>query len=337
MLWIEKYRPGTFDEITGQEKAVELLRTFAGTGNLPHLLLTGPHGTGKTVSVECLARALYAERYEENLTVIQAGDLFDQGKKYLEGNERYLHIYRKDESLLNNVKNIIRWYASLRPLDTEFRMIVFEGASALTREAQQGLRRIMERYSRTCRFTFITGQPSGIIPAIRSRCLPVFFAPLPDDLILTRLRTITAAEGITPEVCPDDTLDLIAQAACGDLRKAIMLLQISVESSEPPDLVRWSQSETGQIAGAVFSAIESGDIQAAVRRIETLMIEYGLQAREVLLELRNVTKREYNDPRISRVLGETDYLLGHCNNEYLQLNAMVMKVRQEVFSREGRQ
>jgi replication factor C small subunit len=337
MLWIEKYRPQTFEEITGQEKSVTLLKTFAGTGNLPHLLLTGPHGTGKTVSVECLARALYGDRFLENLTVIQAGDLFEQGKKYLEGDERYVHIYRKDESLLNNFKNIIRWYASLRPLGAAFRMVVFEGASALTRDSQQGLRRIMERYSRTCRFIFITGQPSGIIPAIRSRCLPVFFAPLPDDEILARIRSIAAAEQITPGSCSDDTLDLIARAARGDLRKAIMLLQISVEASEPPDLVRWSQSETGQVAGAVFSAMESGDMQAAVRRIETLMIEYGLSAREVLLELRDVTKREYNDPRISRALGETDYLLGHCNNEYLQLNAMVMKIRQEVFPGEGGQ
>ncbi|MBP1928063.1 replication factor C small subunit [Methanolinea mesophila] len=337
MLWIEKYRPGSFGEIIGQEKAVDLLGTFAATGNLPHLLITGPHGTGKTAGVECLARALYGDRYPENLTVIQAGDLFEQGKKYLEENERYAHIYRKDQSLLNNFKNIIRWYASLRPLDSEFRMMVFEGASALTRESQQGLRRIMERYSGTCRFVYITGQPSGIIPAIRSRCLPVFFAPLADDLILAKLRTIGSAEGLAPERCPDDTLDLIAQAARGDLRKAIMLLQISVESNEPPDLVRWSQSETGQVAGAIFSAVESGDMQAAVRRIETLMIEYGLSAREVIMELRNVTKRVYNDPRISRALGETDYILGHCNNEYLQLNALVMKIRQEVFSRESGQ
>ena len=335
MLWIEKYRPVTFQEIIGQDNAVELLETFAGTMNLPHLLLTGPHGTGKTVGVECLARAMYGDRFPENLTVIQAGDLFEQGKKYLEENERYIHIYRKDQSLLNNFKNIIRWYSSIPPLDSAFRMMVFEGASALTRESQQGLRRIMERYSGTCRFIFITGQPSGIIPAIRSRCLPLFFSPLPEDLILARLRAITRAENISSDVCPDDTLDLIAQAACGDLRKAIMLLQISVESSEPPDLLRWSQSETGQVAGAVFSAIESGDMQAAVRRIETLMIEYGLSSREVLLELRNVTKREFNDPRISRALGETDYLLGHCNNEYLQLNALVLKIRREVFSREA--
>jgi replication factor C small subunit len=109
MLWIEKYRPKVFEEIRGQDHVVAHLKNAAASGMVPHLLLTGPPGTGKSVSVECLAHQLYGDRVEENLTIIQTADLFEQGKKYLEGDERYEHLYRRDQSLLSNFKNITRW------------------------------------------------------------------------------------------------------------------------------------------------------------------------------------------------------------------------------------
>jgi replication factor C small subunit len=331
MLWIEKYRPGSFDKILGQDRIIAHLGTFAQTGSLPHLLLSGPHGTGKTASIDCLSRALYGDFHEENMTCIQTGDLFFLGRKYLEENEKYSHIYRKDESLLVNFKNIIRWHASLRPLDAPFRLLVFEGASALTREAQQGLRRIMERYSGTCRFIFTTSHPGALIPAISSRCLPFFFAPLSDEIVTGQLRNIMKLEAGDKETICNDDLDLITRAAQGDMRKAVMLLQVTLQSGESFDLVRFSQTETNVIANAIYSAISSGDLQSATRRIETLIIEYGLSSGEVLQELKAVFKREYNDPRIAIALGDTDYLLSHCNNEYIQLNALAARIIGEIF------
>jgi len=71
---------------------------------------------------------------------------------------------------------------------------------------------------------------------------------------------------------------------------------------------------------------------SAVRRFETLMIEYGLTSREVLHEFRTAVRREYNDPRLSIAIADTDYTLTHGNNEYLQLNAMLARIIAEVFS-----
>jgi replication factor C small subunit len=331
MLWIEKYRPVSFGEILGQEQVISRLRSAARTGSLPHLLITGPAGTGKSVAVECLAVELFGERFGENTTTIQTSDLFEQGKRYLEGNERYAHIYRREESLLTNFKNITRWYASVRPLDAEFRLLIFEGASALSREAQQGLRRIMERYSRTCRFVYVTTRSSGIIPAISSRCLPVFFSPLSDEVVDARLRSILSRECPAGPGLSTDEIELIVQAAGGDLRKAIMLLQVSAGTEGPADLIRWSQTETGQIAQAALAAIAKGDLPAAIRRFETLMIEYGLTSREVLFEFRSAVRKEYHDPRLVTLLAETDYRLTRCNNEYIQLNAMAARIAQEIF------
>jgi replication factor C small subunit len=332
MLWIEKYRPTGFSEILGQPRVVSHLHSFAKAGTFPHLLLTGPHGTGKSVSMECLASTLFGEFPGPNITVIQVSDLFSLGKKYLEEQEPYAHIYQKDKSLLVNFKNIARWYASIRPLDAEFRMMVFEGASSLTREAQSALRRIMERYSRTCRFVLISTHTSGIIPAISSRCLPFFFAPLDSDVITGHLCHVLEMEGFSIGDVSGDDLDLIVQASDGDMRKAMVLLQTMVESGTSFDLLRCSQTEAGQVAHAAFCAMVRGEMDSAVQRVEKLMIEYGLSSGEVVRHIRAAARIEYNDPRIVDALGDTDHILGHCNNEYVQLNTLVSRIVKEVFS-----
>ena len=176
-------------DIVGQEPVIRHLASFAASGTVPHLILTGPHGTGKSVAVECFAKALFRENWELNTTIFQTADLFLQGKAFLEQEERYAHLYQKSQSLLTNFKYIIKWYASLRPLDTEFKLMVFEDAHTLTREAQQALRRIMERSSGTCRFIFTTTNQSALIPAITSRCLPLFFAPVDQGVILPHLES----------------------------------------------------------------------------------------------------------------------------------------------------
>jgi replication factor C small subunit len=128
-----------------------------------------------------------------------------------------------------------------------------------------------------------------------------------------------------------DEIELIVQAAGGDLRKAIMLLQVSAGEEGAADLIRWSQTETGKIAQAALAAIAKGDLPASIRRFETLMIEYGLTSREVLSEFRNAVRKEYHDPRLVTLLAETDYRLTRCNNEYIQLNAMAARIAQEIF------
>ncbi len=332
MLWIEKYRPRTFEDIIGQDPVVDRLRSFARTRSVPHLLFTGPPGTGKSICVECLSRSLYADNWCENAPLFQAGDFFSLGKQYLQQDERYAHLYQKDQSLLSNFKYIVKWYASQRPLDTEFKLIVIDDAAALSREAQQALRRIMERFSRTCRFVYCTPHPTGLIPAISSRCFPFFCGPIPENLVFARLKSILNEESRRDSVCSDDQVDLIVQAARGDLRRATMLLQVAVESGQPFDLTLFSRSESGMLAAAAFMAMRSGDLQSANRRLESLMIEYGLSSREVLRELRGIVRREYNDPRIAAAIGETDYIIGHCNNEYIQLNMLSARIIQEIFS-----
>lgn len=331
MLWIEKYRPQTLSDIIGQDPVIHRLSSFAASRTIPHLILTGPHGTGKSVAIECFAKTLYGENWELNTSVFQTADLFFQGKTYLEQDDRYAHLYQKNQSLITNFKYIIKWYASLRPLDAEFKLMVFEDAHTLTKDAQQALRRIMERTSTTCRFAFTTTNQSAMITPITSRCLPLFFTPVNQDTMLNYLRKIREQEHSGAFSCSDDDLDLIAQAAQGDLRRALLLLQVALEAGRCKDLFAIAQSETANITASAFDAIKKGDIRTAIRRLESLMIDYGLTGREVFAEIRTITQREYNHPSLAIALADAEFRTRHGNNEFVQIGAFVSGIR-EVFT-----
>jgi replication factor C small subunit len=331
MLWIEKYRPCSFEEFLGQEPVVQHLSSFARSRTLPHLILTGPHGTGKSTAVGCLAKALYQDNWELNTSIFPVSDLFSQGKSFLEQDDRYAHIYQKNQSLIANFKYILKSYAAMRPLDAEFKLMVFEDAHALTRDAQQALRRIMERTSNTCRFIFTTPNPSAIIPAISSRCLPLFFAPVSHDVVLMHLMDIRSKESDESATCTDDDLDLIVQASAGDLRRAVLLLQAALQSGRCGDLLMETSSENATIAYQAFHALREGDVRGAVRRLEALMIENGLSGSEVLYEARTIVQREYNHPALAIALADAEYRMMHANNEYIQMGAFATGIR-DVFS-----
>jgi replication factor C small subunit len=330
MLWTEQYRPAAFTEFIGQEPVIRHLSSFAATGTVPHLLFAGPHGSGKSVAVECLARTMYGDNWELNTTVFPAADLFLQGKSFLEEDERYAHLYQKNQSLITNFKYILKWYAAMRPLDARFKLMVFEDAHALSREAQQALRRIMERTSNTCRFIFTTTNPSAVIPAISSRCLPLFFAPVGSDIMLRHLAEIRASEATGSQTCTDDDLDLIVQTATGDVRRAVLLLQAALQSDRCEELFTHTFSENTTIMSQAIGALREGDMRGAIRRMESLMIDNGLSGSEVLHETRAIVQREYNHPALAIALADAEHRMIHANNEYLQIGAFAAGIR-EVF------
>jgi len=331
MLWIEKYRPKTLGEVVGQEQAVAHLRRFASERSLPHLEVTGPHGTGKSAAIEGLALALYGDAWAGNTTVLDCPALFLGGKASLATDERFAHLYRKDVGLSANFKRIVGWYASLQPLSAGFKILVLDGAHALPREIQQALRRTMERYSATCRFILVTTNQSAILPAIGSRCLPLPFAPVEAPVALAALGRILDAEAPGRRQELEEEVELIVHASGGDLRKATMLLQVLLESGKGAGAAEIATSETANVALQAVRAMRARDFPVAQRTCESLLIDYGLTGREALREIHRAVKQEYHDPGIVRILGDTDHALGHAGNDFVQVNAMIARVIAEVF------
>ncbi len=321
MLWIEKYRPENFSTLLGQPSAAKQLQAYAEAGNLPHLMVVGRSGVGKTAALEIFSRGFYTESPAENTTVLPVSVMFSQGHTYFAENERFAHLYQKGKSVLANFKYIVKWHASLKPLSAPFRLIIFDGAGDLPKDAQAALRRIMERYSQTCRFIFVTNSIASLIDPIRSRCVPLYFLPIEDDVMIVHLKGILAAEG---REVPDEMLEMIVLGAKGDVRKAVMWLELAA-CYGVDDPLELSQTETGCMADACIKAMAKGDAIAGQKICENLLIEYGLTSADVLALLRK-SVRPYVTPDVALLFSRYDVAIRAGQNEYLQMNAFAAEL-----------
>jgi len=200
-IWTEKYRPKDFTHIKGQNDVVDKIKAFVEKKNMPHLMFSGPAGVGKTTLSIVIARKLFGESWKENLLELNASD------------ERGIDVIR------DKVKNFARTKAIG---DVPFKIIYLDESDALTTEAQQALRRIMENYTKTCRFILSCNYSSKIIDPIQSRCALFRFKPLSKEHIFEIIETISKNEKI--EITSDGR-EALYKVSEGDCRKLENIMQ----------------------------------------------------------------------------------------------------------------
>ena len=132
MMWVEKYRPKLLSEIINHDSIKSRFRGFIHDKSLPHLLFSGPPGTGKTTMVFALAHELY-------------------GEDGIRGN--LLELNASDARGIDTIRNDVKEFARTVPFnDAPFKIICLDEADNLTSDAQHALRRTMEKYVNTSRF-----------------------------------------------------------------------------------------------------------------------------------------------------------------------------------------
>jgi replication factor C small subunit len=329
-IWTERYRPKRLDEIVDQDKALILLKSFIIRRNVPNMLFYGPDGTGKTSAVYAISRDLYGESWMENLTYLDASDLFHRGKEYLmEG--RFKRFYEQGP-ILRVFSKIIKEYAGLATIigrvneqfTAEFKIISFNHAQSFTIDAQHALRRMMERYSSTTRFILVTRRSSKIIPAIRSRCVNVHFRRISDGAILKLLERISKSEGV--EVT-DDGLKAIAYTAKGDCRRGINTLQAASVFGKIDAECIFEVQKKKEMKELIEYAFE-GDFMG-MRKIIDGAIMHGLSGPEILERIHDeilvfpISDRE--KAYLIGLMGETDLKLLEGMNERIHLEEMLSK------------
>jgi len=144
-IWTEKYRPQDFSEIKGQKEIVKRVKAFVEQKNMPHQLYAGPAGVGKSTLAIVVAKKLFGDQWHQNFLELNASD------------ERGIDVVRV------KVKDFARTKAIG---DFPFKIIFLDECDALTREAQQALRRTMENYTKTCRFILSCNFSSKIIDPV---------------------------------------------------------------------------------------------------------------------------------------------------------------------------
>ncbi len=303
-IWVEKYRPKTLAEIVGQEEVVQRLMGYVKRRNIPHLLFSGPPGTGKTASAIALARDLFGENWRDN----------------------FIEMNASDERGIDVVRHKIKEFARTAPIgDAPFKIIFLDEADALTADAQAALRRTMEMYSKICRFILSCNYVSRIIEPIQSRCAVFKFRPIPPEAMKKRLLEICEKEGIK---ITEDGLEALIYVANGDFRKAINALQGAAALNEVVDAEAIYQitatARPEELSKLLETALE-GKFMDARNMLDKLMVEYGMSGEDIVSQLFREILSSGIDEKLKVLLvdklGEVDFRLTEGANERIQLDA----------------
>ena len=309
--WVEKYRPNSFDEIVSQNIAINNLKDFVKSGNMPHMIFTGPAGTGKTSTALIIAK-----------NVIKKQNYF----------ANVLELNASDTVRMDYVRNAIKGFVNQNLVveDDALKVIILDEADNIPKQVQQALRRIIEKASSSVKFILICNYINRIIDPIISRCAVFRFAKLPEEKIIERLKFISEQEKLQiPQTQANEFYEALFFVSGGDLRKAINTLQMSValELLDNLDL-----NEVLKISGFL-------DDSTLEKLIKTLQSKNFEGARKIFITIENLDSRNFlrqimerlgslniessNYHKIVAFIGEIDYRISQGADAKIQLLALI--------------
>lgn len=305
-IWIEKYRPRTFAEVEGQQDIVGKLTAFVERGNMPHLLFAGPAGVGKTTLALVIARQLFGDDWRGNFLELNASD------------ERGIDVIR--------VK--VKDFARTRAIgDVPFKIIYLDECDALTREAQQALRRTMENYTQTCRFILSCNYSSKIIDPIQSRCTIFRFKPLSEEEIGRLIDRVAKAEGLTVS---EKACAALFTVSGGDVRRVENVLQAAAtmtkEIGEEQVFSMASYARPTEVSALITLAKES--FLDARKQLLKVMLDYGLSGLDIVKQLQQAIWKldgvaDAQKLEMVKACGEAEFRMVEGSDEHIQLEALL--------------
>ena len=311
LMWVEKYRPKKLDDIVDLGDIVESLKAFLkNPKTMPHLLLAGIPGTGKTTAAICIARELFGQNWKTFTLELNASD------------ERGIDTVR------DRVKDFSR-YGRAGFGDIPFVLIILDESDQMTGAAQTALRRIMETSSRTCRFILICNQSGKIIEPIQSRCAIFRFSKLDKKAMVEHLEKIAKKENV---ILKPGAAEKIVDYSEGDLRHAINAMQTAAAYQsgcvdEKTVLQVLGEASPREVQLMLNKALNGSFVEAR-KMMYDLIGSYGFSGSEIIRQLqRELFKLSYLSEKeraeLSNIIGEYDFRLTQGANSDIQLSALL--------------
>lgn len=309
-MWAEKYRPKTLKEMMNQTEIVERLSSFVKNRNVPHCIFAGPPGTGKTTAALCLSHDMYGEGYREH----------------------FMELNASDERGINVVRETVKTFARIKSIgEIPFKVLILDEADNMTGDAQQALRRTMERYTGTCRFILIANYSGKIIEPIQSRCAPFRFTYLTKEDQDRFLRGVAEREKVKLLA---EGLEAIFEVSGGDLRRALNTLQAAASIGKPVD-ANMVYSVLGRAHPAdvreMLNLAMKGDFIGSREKLRDMILKYGVAGSDIIrqIHIEIFKMKDVPEPwkiKLADVIGEVDFRLVEGADEEVQLSSLLARL-----------
>jgi len=200
-LWVEKYRPDTLEGYVGNEHILEKVKIYIENEDVPHLLLYGQAGTGKTTLAKIITNQIDCD---------------------------VMYINASDENNVDTVRDKIRGFASSMGF-RKWKVIILDESDYLTPNAQAALRNLMETFSKTTRFILTCNYVEKIIDPIQSRCQTFGITPPSKKEVAMRLKDILDGEAVNYQM---EDLVVLVNSGYPDIRRVLNAAQRQVIGGE---------------------------------------------------------------------------------------------------------
>ena len=196
-LWVERYRPIEINNYIGNDHLKSKIEIYLESGDLPHLLLHGKAGTGKTTLAKLLVKNIDCD---------------------------HLYINASDENGVDGIRFKVKNFASTVGFK-DMKVIILDECDYITPNAQAALRNVMETFSKHCRFILTCNFVERIIDPIQSRCQSFQIIPPSKGEVAKHIHEILLSENVISEM---DDLKVLIDSGYPDIRRILNSAQRNV-------------------------------------------------------------------------------------------------------------